>query len=121
MQQNHIEPFLQQGRRRIPIQGELQNDQAVVEELPLFRLHIDEEIGIGLIEVMDGDLLVNAHGVEQGRIGARTMQRRMGDDQQGATALLLVPRLVLDERRSALSQQPDGASPLDALENAEHY
>ena len=56
----------------------------MVEQALLLRLHIDEEVGVGLVEVVDGDVGPGAGRFQQGRIGAGAVERRMGQHQEGA-------------------------------------
>ena len=57
MLKHEIEPFLDDGRGGIPVEGVLQDDEVVFKQQGLFAVDIDQEIGIGGVEVVNGDAL----------------------------------------------------------------
>ena len=50
-----VEPFIDDRRCGIPVEGMLQNNEVVVQQQFLFMVHVDQEIGIGGVDVMNGD------------------------------------------------------------------
>ena len=77
-----IEPFLDDGRRRIPVEGMLQHDEIMIEEKRLLMADIDGEIGIGGIEVVKSDAGQVADGVMKGTLDMRTGQAGMGKEDE---------------------------------------
>ena len=69
MLQDEVEPFLDDRRRGVPIEGMLENDDIVGLEEGLFVVNIDGKIGIGGVEIVDGNaikvLVKYIHGMRQ--------------------------------------------------------
>ena len=55
----------------------------------LFAADVDHEVGVVLVEVVQGHAFGNAHAVEQRAVGAGALVGRVGQDQEHASCPLV--------------------------------
>ena len=79
MNQHRIEPCLDYRGYVVPVQRELQNYGVVLAQQLLLARDIDVEIGVGLIEVVDGAAFKSSISGEPGGVGAGVREVRVGE------------------------------------------
>src|SRR5205814_2793603 len=82
--EHEIEPLLQERRAAIPEKRVLEHDDLVREQLLLLEVHVDLEIGIGLVKVVKRDAFHLPGGGDQRSVDARLLKRRMREQDENA-------------------------------------
>ena len=77
MLEDEVLPLLQQRRRAVPEEGVLENDDVVGDEQRLLARHVDVEIGICLVEVVDGETLALRQLGQEAPMHPRSLEGRM--------------------------------------------
>ena len=54
MLEHEVLPLLEQRRRAVPEERVLEDDHVVLDEQRLLARHVDVEVGIGLVEIVQG-------------------------------------------------------------------
>ena len=75
--QYEILPFLQDGRRRIPVEGMLENDNLMIDQPRLFKVNIDLEIRVLGVQIDEGHTVDAGRCIRQRAIDFRAVQSRM--------------------------------------------
>src|SRR5688572_25456146 len=96
--QDQVQPFLDDGRHGIPVEGMLQHDKAVLKEARLFRFHVDVEIGVGVIKVVYSDPGDGADRIEQSALDDRSLKAGMSKHDENFH--LVWYRRVLSETKA---------------------
>ena len=80
--EHEVLPFLEHGGRTVPVERVLENDEVVRGEELLFVLHVELKIVVPLVQVVERHPVEPAHGVRQRPLHARTVKRRVGEEDQ---------------------------------------
>jgi hypothetical protein len=63
--QYQILPLLEDRRCRVPVEGVLKDHDVVLEEQLLLSVHVDVQLRICLVEIVDGDTVETPNGVDE--------------------------------------------------------
>ena len=82
--QHQVLPFLEDGRRAVPVKGVLEDDEVVFGEQLLLALDVDEEVGIGLVQIVEGDAGQVPDFADEAHVDPAFLQGGMGEkDEDG--------------------------------------
>ena len=99
--EDQVLPLLDEGRRAVPEERVLADDDVVGEQQILLAPDVDVEVRVGLVEVVDVYPLDRARRLEQGAVGPRPFERGVGEEEEDAELLGLAHRVIGRRARSA--------------------
>ena len=80
--EHQILPFLEDRRRRVPIERVLKDHDLVIRQKSLFARDVDVVCRIGLIEIVDRDSIDTANGIDQHPVDPRFADRRVRKEDE---------------------------------------
>jgi hypothetical protein len=80
--QHEVLPLLEDRRRAVPVERELEDDDVVPDEELLFAPHVEVEARILLVQVVERERGVRRHGGHEGAVDARPLEGRVGEEYE---------------------------------------
>ena len=76
--QHQVDPLLEEGWRTVHEKGMVPDHDVMASQKGLLPIRVDVEIGIGLVEIVEGDVRHALDSLEQGAIDPRLFKPGMG-------------------------------------------
>ena len=86
MLQNKVFPFFQEGRAAVPIKRMLEDDDIVVHQQLLFAWHVNAEIRVFFIEIVECHILQVPHGSDEPSINPGFLEGRVSKLNQNSVS-----------------------------------
>ncbi len=99
MFQHQIEPLFDNGRTGIPVKRVLPDNDIVFQQELLFFLHIDIEIGISFVQVVESDALKVLRMRHQAALHPRLFQHGMCEEDEYSGHVHKVRRMKKEAER----------------------